>query len=402
MKTRGAVIRQAPGNYEVVDLELDDPRQTRSRSRWSRRACATPTTTWPPATSRSASTRSPAATRAPASSTEVGPNTPGLGSRRPRRPLVPARLRPLPLVRVGHAEPVRPRRQRAHRLPRTTGSFRMSHRRPAGRPDVRHLHVLRETRSSTSTRRQDRQGHPAREGLPARLRRRHRLGLGGQLRRGRTRATPSSSWASAASASTPCRAPAHAGATPRHRRRPGRVQAREGRGVRRHPRRSRPWRRPTEFAQSVTNGQGADSAIVTVGVTQGRARRGRRSAPIRKAGTVVVTGLGNIAEVGAPVPLAELTLFQKRIQGSLFGASNPRRGHPQDAPAVPDGQLKLDELITRDLQARRHQPGLRGHARRQEPARRDPLLRPARRGLPRRAAGRFVVMRGRAVRLKAQ
>ena len=27
MKTRGAIIRQAPGTYEVVDLDLDDPRQ---------------------------------------------------------------------------------------------------------------------------------------------------------------------------------------------------------------------------------------------------------------------------------------------------------------------------------------------------------------------------------------
>ncbi|MER2223168.1 MAG: alcohol dehydrogenase, partial [Rhodococcus sp. (in: high G+C Gram-positive bacteria)] len=26
MRTRGAVIRQAPGTYEVVDLELDSPR----------------------------------------------------------------------------------------------------------------------------------------------------------------------------------------------------------------------------------------------------------------------------------------------------------------------------------------------------------------------------------------
>ncbi|MDQ4118648.1 MAG: alcohol dehydrogenase, partial [Actinomycetota bacterium] len=26
MRTRGAVVRKAPGKYEVVDLELDDPR----------------------------------------------------------------------------------------------------------------------------------------------------------------------------------------------------------------------------------------------------------------------------------------------------------------------------------------------------------------------------------------
>jgi Zn-dependent alcohol dehydrogenase len=27
MKTRGAVVRQAPGKYEVVDLDVDAPRQ---------------------------------------------------------------------------------------------------------------------------------------------------------------------------------------------------------------------------------------------------------------------------------------------------------------------------------------------------------------------------------------
>ena len=26
MQTRGAIVRQAPGKYEVVDLEVDDPR----------------------------------------------------------------------------------------------------------------------------------------------------------------------------------------------------------------------------------------------------------------------------------------------------------------------------------------------------------------------------------------
>ena len=42
---------------------------------------------------------------------EVGPNTPGWEVGDHVVTVVPARLRPLPLVRVGHAEPVRPRRQ---------------------------------------------------------------------------------------------------------------------------------------------------------------------------------------------------------------------------------------------------------------------------------------------------
>ncbi len=100
-----------------------------------------------------------------------------------------------------------------------------------------------------------------------------------------------------------------------------------------------------EFAKSVTNGQGADSVIVTIGVVKGE-HVGQAFAATRKAGTVVVTGLGDITEVGIPVPLGELTLFQKRIQGSLFGASSPSSDILRQAQMYRDGKLKLDELIT--------------------------------------------------------
>lgn len=99
------------------------------------------------------------------------------------------------------------------------------------------------------------------------------------------------------------------------------------------------------FARSVTGGQGADAAIVTVGVTRGE-HVGQAFSAVRKAGTVVVTGLGDIAEVGLPVSLAELTLFQKRIQGSLFGASSPSADIPRQLQMYRDGRLKLDELVT--------------------------------------------------------
>ena len=100
-----------------------------------------------------------------------------------------------------------------------------------------------------------------------------------------------------------------------------------------------------DFARGVTQGQGADSAIVTVGVVRGE-HVGQAFGAIRKAGTVVVTGLGDATEVGLPVSLAELTLFQKRIQGSLFGASSPSWHILQQIQMYQEGQLKLDELIT--------------------------------------------------------
>ena len=142
----------------------------------------------------------------------------------------------------------------------------------------------------------------------------------------------------------------------------------------------------TEIAQSFTNGQGADSAIVTVGVTKGE-HLGQAMASIRKAGTVVVTGLGNIAEVGAPVSLADITLFQKRIQGSLVRSVQPQDRRPEDAAALPGGRAQARRAGHPDLQARRDRAGLRGHARREQPARRDPVLIAGRAPVPTRPEG---------------
>ncbi|MDF3284311.1 NDMA-dependent alcohol dehydrogenase [Gordonia sp. N1V] len=103
----------------------------------------------------------------------------------------------------------------------------------------------------------------------------------------------------------------------------------------------------TEYARSVTNGQGADSTIITIGVVSGD-DVAQALDSIRKAGTVVLTGLGNITVAGAPILLGDLTLMQKRLQGSLFGESNPRRDIPNLARMYRAGQLKLDELITRE------------------------------------------------------
>lgn len=101
----------------------------------------------------------------------------------------------------------------------------------------------------------------------------------------------------------------------------------------------------TDLAKGFTNGQGADSAIVTVGVTTGE-HVAQAFAAIRKGGTVVVTGLGKAREFGIPVPLAELTLMQKRIQGSLYGGCSPTVDIPLQIELYTLGVLKLDELIT--------------------------------------------------------
>jgi len=102
-----------------------------------------------------------------------------------------------------------------------------------------------------------------------------------------------------------------------------------------------------EFARSVTNGQGADKAIVTIGVTTGEHVAQAFSA-IRKAGTVVVTGLGDITnQVGIPISIGEMTLFAKEIKGALFGDQNPHTDILRMLRLYQEGKLKLDELITK-------------------------------------------------------
>jgi S-(hydroxymethyl)glutathione dehydrogenase/alcohol dehydrogenase len=103
----------------------------------------------------------------------------------------------------------------------------------------------------------------------------------------------------------------------------------------------------TELAKQFTNGQGADQTIVTVGVIKPE-HLGQAMASIRKAGTVVVTALGDITDsTPLPVSLADITLFQKRIQGTLFGASNPNWDILRQLELYRSGVLKLDELITK-------------------------------------------------------
>ena len=101
-----------------------------------------------------------------------------------------------------------------------------------------------------------------------------------------------------------------------------------------------------ETVHPLTNGQGADSCIVCVGVTDGEHVAQGLDA-VRKGGTCVVTGIGKMMEGSIPLSPTMLTLFQKRIQGSVFGASNPTRDIPLMLELYRQGRLRLDELVTR-------------------------------------------------------
>jgi NDMA-dependent alcohol dehydrogenase len=100
-----------------------------------------------------------------------------------------------------------------------------------------------------------------------------------------------------------------------------------------------------DLARSFTNGQGADSCIVCVGVTTGE-HIAQGVEAIRKGGTCVATGIGSLTNVGIPISPTHLTLYQKRIQGSLCGESNQMTDIVLMTQLYQQGKLRLDELIT--------------------------------------------------------
>ena len=100
-----------------------------------------------------------------------------------------------------------------------------------------------------------------------------------------------------------------------------------------------------QLITQLTRGVGADKAIVTVGVVTSEVVTNAFNA-IRKGGTVVVTGLADPAKTTIELSGGILTLFEKRIQGSLFGSGDPFHDIPRMVELYRSGDLKLDELIT--------------------------------------------------------
>jgi len=94
----------------------------------------------------------------------------------------------------------------------------------------------------------------------------------------------------------------------------------------------------------LTWGRMADLVVIAVGLIEGDHVQLALSAT-GKGGRVVVTSMGHFAE-DVKLNLTELTLFQKRVQGALFGGSSPRTQVPQLLNLYRQGRLKLDELIT--------------------------------------------------------
>lgn len=102
----------------------------------------------------------------------------------------------------------------------------------------------------------------------------------------------------------------------------------------------------TALAQKMTNGNGADKVIVTAGlVTEEIVTGAFHSAG--KGGVIVLTGLNKLDANTVNLPGALFTLFKKTVKGTLFGDCNPTTDIPRILGMYQNGDIKLDELITR-------------------------------------------------------
>ncbi|GAB10823.1 putative zinc-containing alcohol dehydrogenase [Gordonia araii NBRC 100433] len=97
----------------------------------------------------------------------------------------------------------------------------------------------------------------------------------------------------------------------------------------------------------LTWGQGADAALILVGTVDEEVVSAA-TAVIGKGGSVVITGLADPTKLTVHVSGCDLTLNQKTIKGSLFGGSNPQYDIVRLLRLYDAGELKLDELVTKE------------------------------------------------------
>jgi NDMA-dependent alcohol dehydrogenase len=96
----------------------------------------------------------------------------------------------------------------------------------------------------------------------------------------------------------------------------------------------------------MTWGQMADKVIMTPGVMYGNLMALGMSLA-GKGSTVVVTAVAPMSQTESSINLFELAMWNKEIKGTIFGSLNPRADIPKLLGMYRDGQLKLDELITK-------------------------------------------------------
>ena len=68
----------------------------------------------------------------------------------------------------------------------------------------------------------------------------------------------------------------------------------------------------------------------------------------QKGGTIVITAVAPVQQEDVALNLFNFAMSNKEIKGTIFGSLNPRADIPKLLGLYREGQLKLDELITRE------------------------------------------------------
>ncbi len=109
---------------------------------------------------------------------------------------------------------------------------------------------------------------------------------------------------------------------------------------------ARDFEEATALVGELTWGQMAEKVILTMGVASGT-YIAPAMAMTQKGGRVVQTAVAPMTEMDVTMSLFELAMYEKQLVGSIFGSSNPRRDIPRLLRLYQEGQLKLDELVTK-------------------------------------------------------
>lgn len=102
-----------------------------------------------------------------------------------------------------------------------------------------------------------------------------------------------------------------------------------------------------EAVWEMTHGQGAESAMVITGDVTPEVVTAAFNI-VGKAGTVAITAMGPWEDLSIQLPAAQLAMFQKTVKGCIFGQFNPQYDVPKLLGLYQSGLLKLDELVTRE------------------------------------------------------
>jgi alcohol dehydrogenase (nicotinoprotein) len=102
-----------------------------------------------------------------------------------------------------------------------------------------------------------------------------------------------------------------------------------------------------QAVNEITWGQMADHAIVTIGVLTAEVVSAATDM-VGKDGQVTITSVGRSGDTQIALAAnGSVVGWQRRIQGHVFGMCNPLYDVPRLLRLWREGQLKLDELITR-------------------------------------------------------